>query len=157
MTLLCTLDCNTRPLEALKRILFMSTPLTHGHTGRWHWHTLCVNEQCMFVAFLDTYGLHKMSLDGKMIETYGKGGNKEGKFAGLYACMSDCDDNLLITDLGNNRLQLLHWKQWSTLQLQPPPLGPLNVVYNGHALYVVQWDTMALVKYEAIEWSPRLP
>ena len=92
-----------------------------------------------------------MSLDGKMVDTYGKGGNKVGEFAGPYACMSDCDENLLITDLGNNRLQLLHGKQWSTLQLQPPPSLPLNAVYDGHALYVVQWDPMALVKYESIE------
>ena len=89
-----------------------------------------------------------MSLDGTLIDTYGKNGNGIGEFINPFACMSDCDDNLLIADFRNRRLQLLNGRQWSVLQLQRPPSLPRNAVYDGHALYMVKWHPTALVKYE---------
>ena len=89
-----------------------------------------------------------MSLSGKMVDTYGKNGDGIGELNGHYTCMSDCDGNLLVADFWNNRLQLLHGRQWSVLLLQPQPLEPKNAVYDGNALYVVQRDPNALMKYE---------
>ena len=83
-----------------------------------------------------------------MIDTYGNHGDQKGEFASPFSCMCDCDSNLLVADRLNNRLQLLRGKQWSVLQLQPPPSWPSNAVYYGNALYVVQWNQDALVKYE---------
>ena len=113
-----------------------------------HWHTLWVNEQCMVISCFNTRRLLKMSLSGKMIDTYGKLGYRLGEFNCPFACMSEYDDNLLVADHWNNRLQLLHGGQWSVLQLQPQPLKPCNAIYYGNALYVVQWDPYAFVKYE---------
>ena len=116
-------------------------------SGLDHFHTLCVNEQCMFIACWDTHRIHKMSLDGILIDTYGKDDNGIGEFNVPLACMSDCD-NLLVADLDNNRLQLLHGRQWSVLQLRPSPSCPRNALYDGNALYVVQWEPSDFVKYE---------
>ena len=113
-----------------------------------HLHTLGVNEQCVFISCRDTHRIYQMSLDGILSDTYGKQGIGMGEFACPFACMSDCDDNLLVADLWNNRLQLRRGRQWSVLKLQPPPSWPLNAVYDGNALYVVQWGPYALMKYE---------
>ena len=117
----------------------------------WHWHTLGVNEQCLFVSCYNTHRILLMSLSGKMVDTYGKNGNEISEFDEPFACMTDCDNNLLISDFGNNRFQLLHRRKWSALKLQPPPSWPLNAVYDGNALYVVQRRPNALVKYEQTE------
>ena len=117
-------------------------------TRRGHRHTLCVNKHSILVACFMTDRIYRLSLDGKMIDIYNKDSNRRYKFNQPFACMSDCDDNLLVADQCKNRLQLLRGKQWSVLQLQPQPYWPSNAVYDGHALYVVQWHPDALVKYE---------
>ena len=72
-------------------------------TGRGHWHTLCVNEQCMFVSCFKKDRIYKMSLDGKIIATHCKRGNRIGGFKGPYTCMCD-SDNLLVADQWNQHL-----------------------------------------------------
>ena len=92
-----------------------------------------------------------MTLSGKMIDTYGESGDEIGEFDGPFSYaifMCDCDSNLLVADQLNNRLQLLHGRQWSVLQLQPQPFQPCNAVYYGNALYVVQWNPHVLAKYK---------
>ena len=61
--------------------------------------------------------------------------------------MCDGDDNLLIVDYCYHRLKLLHGEQWSEIELQHPPFYPKGAVYDGQALYVVDFYEN-LFKYE---------
>ena len=120
-------------------------------TGESHVHTLCVNKHHMFVACANSHCIYKMSLEGKEPVKCGKFGVKLGEFINPLACMCDDDDNLLTADFGNNRLQLLHGKQWSKIELKPHPFDPEGAVYDGHAIYVLGFNPCQILKYECVE------
>ena len=88
-----------------------------------------------------------MSLEGRAIVKYGRYGTKIGEFNQPFECMCDDDDNLLIVDFWNNRLQLLHGEKWSKIKLQPPPMWPHKAVFDGRALYMFD-IYINLLKYE---------
>ena len=90
-----------------------------------------------------------MTLNGSIIKTFNKNGQAIDEFGFPFARMSNCADNLLIADHDNNRLQMVHGKEWSMIQQQPRVKEPANAVYDGNALYVVLWELpWALVKYK---------
>ena len=74
-----------------------------------------------------------------------------GEFTAQFACMYDGDDNLLIVDTLNKRLQLMHGEQWFEIKLQPPPFLPTGAVYDGNALYVLGKYPCRIVKYECMD------
>ena len=89
-----------------------------------------------------------MSLEEQKFVEYGGHGEKLGNFNYPYVCTCDDDDNLLIADMLNNRLQLLHGKRWSKIELQPPPIRPTGAAYDGCALYVMDVHKKQLLKYD---------
>ena len=96
-----------------------------------------------------------MSLEGKEFVKYGQYGSKLGEFGQPFACMCDDNDNLLIADMLNNRLQLMHGEQWSEMELQPPPNLPTDAVFDGQAIYVLDAYRKLLLKYDTTTASQR--
>ena len=117
-------------------------------TGEYHEHTLCVNKHHIFLACHKFHCIYKISLEGKEIVKYVKYGIGFDKIIYPYACMCGGDDNLLIVDYCNHRLQLLHGEQWSEIELKPPSFYPKGAVYDGQALYVIDAYKSQLLKYE---------
>ena len=111
--------------------------------------TLCVNKHHVFLMCAITQYIFKISLERKEIVKYDQYGIELGQLKYSFACMCDDDDNLLIADMFNHRLRLLHGAQWSEVELQSSPIWPKDAVYDGHALYVLGLIPGQLFKYEA--------
>ena len=89
------------------------------------------------------------SLSGELLQTYGvRGCDGAGQLDWPYISDDDDDGSVLITDCGNDRLQVMSEQgEFSVLQLQPPVSRPRSSVLFNKQLYVALWYYKLIYKY----------
>ena len=88
------------------------------------------------------------SLTGQLLATYGTNGGRAGQLIGPRMFDDDDDGSVLISDLLNDRLQVMsELGEFSVLQLQPQVSQPRSAILFDNQLYVISDKEKTVYKY----------
>ena len=102
--------------------------------GIYHNHTLRVTRRGITLACYDNGCIYVLDVSGALQKTHGNRGNAGGYFNGPHVCSVESDGSILVADVYNNRLQIVHDGEWRVLPLQPQPWAPSLLNTNSMLL-----------------------
>ena len=105
--------------------------------------TISLGSEVLYVATQDTHCIHVISLDGTQLATRGKDDRTHDwdKLDYPRVAAVDSNDNLLVCDSNNNRLQMMTRDgKWQLLQCDEKIKKPIDAVVVGDRIFVVGGD-----------------
>lgn len=106
----------------------------------------------LYVADLNNHRICKFSLDGKMVNTFGKKGNKPGKFNEPSGVAVDNQNNVYVADAWNGRIQKFSSDGKYIMEIGGPKAGfysPRNVAVSKYGiLFVADTGTSRVHRFD---------
>ena len=115
--------------------------------------TIGLGNDGIYIANPSEHCIYVFSLDGTVLTKQGRyGGGGSGELKNPFAASTDAQDNLLVCDIGNNRLQVMTRKgKWRLLQRDEENEGPWDAVVVDDKVFVVcGFDKNYLCVYDII-------
>ena len=100
-----------------------------------------MNDKHIFASSWDNGPIFVFNHDGTLLDKHGiHGRGKAGYFDIPLLCHGDDDGDVLIADVGNHRLQVLHSNGHFSVVNIPDILRPRSAIYTPGRLYVLEKD-----------------
>jgi|YelNatPaOPRAMG01_1025707.scaffolds.fasta_scaffold04912_6 DNA-binding beta-propeller fold protein YncE len=110
------------------------------------------NDNFLYVADLNNHRICKFTLDGKMVNAFGKKGNKEGEFNEPSGVATDNQNNIYVADAWNGRIQKFSSDGKYIMEIGGPKAGfysPRNVAVNKYGvLFVADTGTSRVHRFD---------
>lgn len=110
------------------------------------------NDNYLYVTDLNNHRICKFSLDGKMVNTFGKKGNKAGEFNEPSGVAADNQNNIYVADAWNGRVQKFSPAGKYIMEIGGPKAGfysPRNVAVSKYGiLFVADTGTSRVHRFD---------